>query len=109
MPYANETHHMHIPRALDRRVKLTPEDEEEIRRLHESRVPVREIARMFAHKCSRQLIQFVLFPERRAHAQALFNERRKDGRYKPTRESWAETMREHRRYRKTIEKELFHV
>lgn len=52
-----------IPQDLDRRRKLTDEDRDRIRALYRARVPIRAIAREFAH-VSRRLIQFVLFPDR---------------------------------------------
>ncbi|MES2409540.1 MAG: hypothetical protein V4509_04570 [Patescibacteria group bacterium] len=33
-------------------------------KLHKEGVPVREIARRYESKCSRRLIQFIIFPER---------------------------------------------
>ena len=49
----------------DRRRKLTDEDREEIQNMHKSGVSIRAIAREYEGKCSRRLIQFVLFPERK--------------------------------------------
>jgi IS30 family transposase len=47
---------------LDRRVKLTKEDKEEVRRMSHDGFSQREIARHF--NVSRRLIVFTLFPER---------------------------------------------
>lgn len=65
MPYISEK--IPLPRNLDRRVKITDDDKEQIKWLYKQNTPIREIARQFEHKCSRRLIQFILFPER-AHA-----------------------------------------
>ena len=54
-----------LPRQLDRRVKLSNPDKLDIRELYfDGHYAVREIARIYAGKCSRRAIQFVLFPER---------------------------------------------
>lgn len=56
---------MRVGREKDRRIKLTDEDKQEIKKLyHVEKLPIREIARIFENRCSRRLIQFVLFPER---------------------------------------------
>lgn len=85
-------------REYDGRRKLTEQDEENIRKLHKEGVAIREIAREYEGKCSRRLVQFVIFPERKDHAQRLFIERRKDGRYDHhhTKEKQREDMRKHR-------------
>lgn len=89
-----------LPRALDRRVKLTERDKEHIRELHHGGMGIRAIAREYANKCTRRVIQYTLRPELYEKLRADFKERRKDGRYKPTnKERWAKTIREHRRYK----------
>ena len=96
-----------IPRELNRRIALTNEERETIRTMYYfERLPVREIARRFEKKCSRRLIQMIIFPERYDRLKAAFRERRKDGRYKPTKESWKMTMREHRAYKRSIKDKL---
>jgi len=47
---------------FDRRIKLTEEDKNTIRKLHKEGVAIRQITRMY--KVSRRLIQFTVFPER---------------------------------------------
>ena len=49
---------------LDRRRKLSEEDKEDTRARHKSGQGIREIAREYAGKCSRRLIQFVIYPQR---------------------------------------------
>ncbi len=49
----------------DRRRKLTDDDKLEILRLYQvEKLGIREIARRYEKKCSRRLVQFVLFPNR---------------------------------------------
>ncbi len=55
-----------LPAKLDRRIKLTLEDRADIKRLYfQEKNSIREIARTFENKCTRRMIQFILFPERR--------------------------------------------
>lgn len=56
--------HLSIPKHLDKRRKLTDVDKDKIREMHKGGISIRGIARMFAEKCSRRSIQFILFPER---------------------------------------------
>lgn len=88
-----------LPDGKDRRVKLSEKDKQNIIALHKANTPIREIARIYEGQCSRRLIQYVIFPERRAKVAAQFIARRADGRYKPSKEEWAKTMREHRQYK----------
>jgi hypothetical protein len=62
MPYTSEK--IKLPRELDRRVKLTEKDKEDIKHRHKQGEAIRGIARAYEGVCSRRLIQFVLFPER---------------------------------------------
>ena len=55
---------LRMMKANDGRRKLSDDDRENILRLHKENTPIREIARMFEGKCSRRLIQLVIFPER---------------------------------------------
>lgn len=48
----------------DRRRKLTEDDREDIRTRYKRGETQRHIARVYANKCSRRLVIFVLFPER---------------------------------------------
>lgn len=60
----------------DRRVKLTPEDKEQIRRLYaQGGFSMRQLAGKF--QVSKRLIQFVIYPERLAklHAQVKLEKR----------------------------------
>jgi len=60
-----------LPPNKDRRKKLTPADKDNIKALHKQGTPIREIARQYEGKCSRRLIQFVIFPERDQHLKAI--------------------------------------
>ena len=51
---------------------------------------------------SRRLITFVLDDTKYQRAREQFKERRKDGRYKPSKEEWAETVKDHRRYKQQL-------
>jgi len=53
-----------LPKGFDRRVKLTDSEREEIKRLHKEGNTIRGIARLFEKKCSRRLIQYIIYPER---------------------------------------------
>ena len=61
MPYKIEYEHKLIPRSLDRRVKLSLEDREEIRRLY-GNISQRKLAKMYG--VSRRLIIFIGCPEK---------------------------------------------
>lgn len=68
---------------LDRRVKLTRKDKEDIRELYSlGGISQRELAS--AYGVSRRLIQFAISPESYEKSKAQFRERRKDGRYSNT-------------------------
>lgn len=88
-----------VPKGQDRRVKLTNEDREKVRALHKQGMSQRAIARYVG--CSRRLVVFIIYPERYAHAKALYKERRKDGRYYD-RNKHTEAMRKHRKHKKDI-------
>lgn len=81
MPHAIERLKIKLPRELNRRIKLTEEDKAGIRGLYAQGVKIRAIARRYEDKCTRRMIQMVLFPERYEEMKRQFRERRKDGRY----------------------------
>lgn len=100
MPYKSEKIKI-SGTGYDRRVKLADWERNEIRResTEEGRSR-RYLAKKYG--VSRRLIQFIINPEKYDRAREQFKERRKDGRYKASREEWAETMREHRRYKQRL-------
>lgn len=99
MPYKIETDKIKLPRHLDRRVKLTDEQREEIKELHKRWISQRALARQF--KVSRRLISFIVHPEKLERARELYKERRKDWRYYD-REKHTKQIRETRRYRQSV-------
>lgn len=91
-----------IPPELDKRRKLTDPDREDIKRLFFIEgLAIKEIARRYEKKCSRTLIQFVIYPERLKRQRKLHKERRKDGRYYD-KDKWREQMKTHRRYKQGL-------
>ena len=91
-----------VPKDKDRRRKLTPADKLKIKSLFfDAGWGIREIAREYEKKCSRRLIQFMLFPEREKHNANLFKERQKDGRYY-NREKHTKAVKGLREYKKKL-------
>lgn len=108
MPYSSERKGLLIPKEYDRRRKLTEHHHELIRAWHAGGMSQREIVRTLEDEhnitISRRSVQFILDPEKLRIQREQFRARRKDGLYKPTPESWAQTMREHRAYRHQLQK-----
>lgn len=101
MPYKSEK--IRLSREQDRRVKLSEAQREEIRqKFNSGGYSQRALAREYG--VSRRLISFILFPEKAAIAKEQLKERKADGRYKPSKEQWAATVREHRRYKQELYK-----
>ena len=63
-----------LGKRYDRRIKLTDADRIDIQKMYILGVPIREISRKYEKKCSRRLIQFVLFPERDKKLKAIRSE-----------------------------------
>lgn len=102
MPYAHIR--KKIPRAYDRRVKLTDQDRAEIVRLYkQEKLPIREIARKYEGKTSRRNIQFIIFPERRKDNVKKRNERGGSKQYYD-KDKWREEQKAHRRYKQKLHK-----
>lgn len=55
---------IHLVGLQDRRRKLTEEDKEDIKARHKRGEAIHAIARAYKGKCSKRLIQFVIYPER---------------------------------------------
>ena len=99
MPYKSTN--IKLSREQDRRVKLTDEQREEIREKYVTGLySQRKLAEEYG--VSRRLITFVLDDEKAKRAAEQRKERNADGRYKPTKERWAKTMREHRQYKQSL-------
>jgi len=104
MPYKWEYQHKKIPHQLDKRIKLTEEDKKKIKDLYFKKgLFIREIARQLAYLCSRRLIQFVIFPERRERAREIL--KAKGQRYYK-RKKHAQYTKKHRRYKQSIKDKL---
>ena len=91
---------------LDRRIKLTDQDREDIRNqyfnTHESERPTMT-ALAAKYNVDRRLIQFVLFPEREARHKEQASLRQKDGRYY-NRERGRKKMQDYRNYKRSLVK-----
>jgi transposase-like protein len=85
---------------LDKRVKLTEADKENIKKEYETgTIGINALARKYG--VSKRLIQFTLFPERKEQAKKAFAERRKDGRYYD-KDKQREYQRKHRSHKKEL-------
>lgn len=97
MPYKSEKIPIHHTKH-DRRIKLTDEDKERIKKLG-GELSQRALARMF--DVSRQTIRFILFPDKLARNKEL-RKARGGWRLYYDREKNAETIKEHRRYKQKL-------
>ena len=103
MPYKSEKIKI-AGTSHDRRRKLTEDQKEYIRWLREEeQLSYNQLARQFG--VSKRLIIFICKPEIMEKAMERFKQYRKEGRYKPTKEEWAETMKEHRHYKEKLHKD----
>ncbi|QOV08428.1 hypothetical protein Kirov_229 [Bacillus phage Kirov] len=85
---------------LDKRVKLTVADKEQIKSEYESGlISINALARKY--KVSKRLIQFTLFPERKELAKKRLAEKQKEGAYY-SKEKHREYMKKHREYKKDL-------
>lgn len=97
MPYKSET--IKLAPTQDRRRKLTDDQKEEIKRIYKSGVcGTRPLAKQFG--VSRSLIQIIVNPEIAKAKKQRIKEHWRD--YRPTKEEWAATMREHRHYKQDL-------
>ena len=86
--------------SFDRRVKLTDEDKELIRKISkEENLSQRELARKF--NVSRRLIQYVLDPEKLTENKRIREERGGSKQYYD-KEKHREYMKDHRRYKQDL-------
>lgn len=103
MTYKYVTEKIKLPKEFDRRIKLSDEQRAEIREKYKTGFySQRQLAKEY--NVSRRLITFILDDEKKAKCAEQFKERRKDGRYKPTKEERAAIQREHRRYKYSLYK-----
>ena len=97
MPYKSEK--IKLSPTQDRRRKLTDEQKEEIKKIYATGlVGQRPLAKQFG--VSKSLIQIIVKPEIAEKKKQRIKEHWKD--YRPTKEEWAKTMREHRRYKQEL-------
>ena len=99
MPYKAEK--IKLSREQDRRVKLSDEEREEIREKYATGCYSQRGLAAEYH-VSRRLISFILDDEKAKRAAEQLKARRADGRYKPSKEKWAETIRNHRQYKQRL-------
>ena len=98
MPYKSEKMRV-VGTKYDRRVKLTDEQKREIVELYaEGTIGCLAIAKRYG--VSKRLIQFILHPDRMEANRQRLKEHKAE--YRPTKEEWARTMREHRRYKQEL-------
>lgn len=99
MPYQFENIPINNP-VLDKRVKLSHEDKQNIIREYQSgAISITSLAKKYG--VSKRLIQFTLFPERKEKAKQAYLERRKDGRYYDRKKHTQQTKK-HRNYKKEL-------
>lgn len=97
MPYKSEK--IKLAPTQDRRRKLTDEQKEEIKRLYATGlIGQRPLAKQFS--VSRSLIQIIVNPEIAKKKKQRIKEHWRD--YRPSKEEWAKTMREHRCYKQEL-------
>lgn len=99
MPYKSEK--IKLTKEQDRRIKLTDKQREEIKEKYATGL-YSQRALATEYHVSRRLITFIIDDEKAKRASEQLKERRADGRYKPTKEEWAATMREHRKYKQQL-------
>ena len=97
MPYKSEK--IKLTPTQDRRRRLTDEQKEEIRNIYaQGIVGQRPLAKQFG--VSRSLIQIIVNPEIAEKKKQRIKEHWRD--YRPSKEKWAETIREHRHYKQEL-------
>lgn len=85
---------------LDKRVKLTVADKEQIVQEYETgSISINALARKY--KVSKRLIQFTLFPERKELAKQRLAEKQKEGAYY-SKDKHKEYMKKHREHKKDL-------
>lgn len=103
MPYKSEKIKIEGTQ-YDRRRKLTEDQKAYIRWLREEEgLSQRKLAAMFG--VSRRLITYIIDPEKEKRSKERGKQLRKEGRYKYTKEQWAEVMKEHRHYKEQLHKD----
>ncbi len=88
-----------IPREYNKRCKVTEEDIRSIYHFYELGCSIHAIARIFAPKLTRRMIQFILFPERYERIRLI---RKSKGQKYYKREKHRDYMRKHRARKKNL-------
>ena len=97
MPYKSEK--LKLPPNKDRRRKLTDDQKEQIRGIYATGVcGMRPLAKQFG--VSRTTIQIIVNPKRAEAVKQRTKEHWRD--YRPSKEKWAETIREYRHYKQDL-------
>lgn len=97
MPYKSEK--LKLNETQDRRRKLPDEQKEEIKRIYATGlVGQRPLAKQFG--VSRSTIQVIVNPAIKQRNHDRMAKHWRD--YRPTKEKWAETMKEHRHYKQEL-------
>ena len=97
MPYKSEK--IKLAPNQDRRRKLTDEQKEAIKRIYaEGKCGTRTLAKQFG--VSKSTIQIIVNPNIAANRQQYRKEHWRD--YRPSKEEWAKTIREHRHYKQEL-------
>lgn len=97
MPYKSSS--IKLSETQDRRRKLTDEQKEEIKKIYaEGKCGTRPLAKQFG--VSRSTIQVIVNPEIKQRQHDYVAKHWRD--YRPTKEEWAETMKEHRHYKQEL-------
>ena len=100
MPYKSERINIQNT-AYDRRQKMSEDTKQYMRYMREEYgFSYNQLADMFG--VSKSLAIFVCNPDKYEKSKQLSRERHATGRYKPTKEQWADTMRDHRRYKQSL-------
>lgn len=102
MPYKSEK--IKLGDKYDRRIKLNDEQRSEILELRNKLgISYNKLAKQF--NVSKSLIINICNPDIAEKKRLALIKRQREGRYKPTKEEWNETMREHRKYKQKLYKE----
>ena len=100
MPYKSEKIRI-AGTKYDRRAKLTDDERMEIKRIRkEEGLGYQRIANMFG--VSKRLVQFICNPDLAEKNRQRLKEKKSEGLYKYGHKEWAETIREHRRYKQLL-------
>lgn len=88
-----------VTNKYDRRIKIDKQEYPKIIRQHTRGKAIRELARKYG--VDKRLIQFIIYPERKARSLALRAERGGSKKYYD-KDKWRGTMREHRAYKRSL-------